>query len=753
MTTRLSERLTTLPDIPKQPGEDGGHFYRHYDELADELDEELVKNLKAQLDGILIFAGLFAGVNTAFLALTLPQLSANPADDANALLLQIALGGNGSITSAADLPSASFTPPSGIYRINVLFSVSLILALLSSFLATLGQQWIVYYRKRGGGGPEQQRWEQLLRYLGAQRWQFELVLDDLVPSLLQLGLVIFCIAFALYIGTLNQSLNHIITRLLCVAAGILLAVSICAAFAPWCPFKMPLSRIVRYVASAVVAGSVYAGLLFVLLAAGVVSIAPTILQQVFPSWGSLVSWKFKRQEFYDILLYLTREFISIYRLLNSMGMRFAGNTNDLKVAALRRIVCTSEDSNTLIYAAINLQAIRDQHALCSLSKDKEVLERLSSLLENSLSETSSGRITSGQASITSRVLSTSFCHIVFSTSSSPEFWPQDNKFEASTDMEYISFAEMDRLYQGSIGAFNTSCDRCSHCAPLLFSIRVVYSLVQSTRNHSLPHFDSDFSSMATGTPEIHDSRLGFMVASVILSSVQWSYGWPFRDRLLKAVLTAYQEKSELKMFATMSEALSTVTDQWRGKPNHEIYVWLFELCLLPGRKEISAFSQHPILERVDDHLISIERRIRGENASETDRQHGRDYQNRYVRYLWTLIGSPLERYLGSVAKLMEADPGHPENPRTILVLRYMKSSFPAPELLEDSQDPAWHKRKHEREKKAYARFCQLIDYVESIRARKVYEAAGLRDRRFYCIQQCGRMWYNQQEPAIHMLAI
>ncbi|KIO18412.1 hypothetical protein M407DRAFT_31916, partial [Tulasnella calospora MUT 4182] len=239
MTTRLPEKLTEMPDMPKEFGSDGGHFYRHYDELAEELDEDLVTSLKAQLDDILIFAGLFAGVNTAFLAFTLPQMSADPADDTNALLLQIALGGNGSIASAADLPSASFTPPPRIYPINVLFSVSLTLALLSSFLAVLGQQWVVYYRKRGGGGPEYQRWEQLRRYLGAKRWRLELVLDDVVPSLLQLGLVIFCIAFALYLGTLSQSLNRVIAWLLGVAAATILAMSTCSAFDPWCPFKMP----------------------------------------------------------------------------------------------------------------------------------------------------------------------------------------------------------------------------------------------------------------------------------------------------------------------------------------------------------------------------------------------------------------------------------------------------------------------------------------------------------------------------------
>ncbi|KAG9041619.1 hypothetical protein FS837_012027 [Tulasnella sp. UAMH 9824] len=266
-----------------------------------------------------------------------------------------------------------------------------------------------------------------------------------------------------------------------------------------------------------------------------------------------------------------------------------------------------------------------------------------------------------------------------------------------------------------------------------------------------------------------------MVASVILSSMEWNDEEPAEpedsshSRLLKALFAAYRETSEPKMLEAISNVLNTVTAQWGGKPKQEIYVWLFELCLLPGRKEIPASSQGPILERVDDHLISIESQFRDENASETDRQHWRDCQNRYVRSvadfftantdfsrdLWTLIGAPLERYLDDVAKKMEARPGHPENPRTILVLRHMKSSFPAPELLKGSENDAREKRRHEREKKAYARFCQLVDRVESesIRLRMVYETVGLRDQRFYCIQQHGRMWYNQQEPAIHELAI
>ncbi|KIO19658.1 hypothetical protein M407DRAFT_82538, partial [Tulasnella calospora MUT 4182] len=112
------------------------------------MDPDLVHSLKAQLDGILIFSGLFAGVNSAFLALTLPQLSANPVDDTNALLSQLVRGQNNSIQQIDDLPSASFSPPPTICSINGLFSMSLTLALLSAFLAVLGQQWLVQYRKR-----------------------------------------------------------------------------------------------------------------------------------------------------------------------------------------------------------------------------------------------------------------------------------------------------------------------------------------------------------------------------------------------------------------------------------------------------------------------------------------------------------------------------------------------------------------------------------------------------------------------------
>lgn len=84
------------------------------------------------------------------------------------------------------------------------------------------------------------------------------------------------------------------------------------------------------------------------------------------------------------------------------------------------------------------------------------------------------------------------------------------------------------------------------------------------------------------------------------------------------------------MFRTITEALTTVRAHWTGKPDHEIYVRLFELCLLPGRKGVSTVDQCTALLCVDDHLLSIERRVRDQNASKKHRQSGRDNQERYI---------------------------------------------------------------------------------------------------------------------------
>ncbi|KAG8960912.1 hypothetical protein FRC05_006523, partial [Tulasnella sp. 425] len=44
-----------VPDPPREFGQDGGRFYRLYDNLAEEIDEDMAKELKEKLDGLLTF--------------------------------------------------------------------------------------------------------------------------------------------------------------------------------------------------------------------------------------------------------------------------------------------------------------------------------------------------------------------------------------------------------------------------------------------------------------------------------------------------------------------------------------------------------------------------------------------------------------------------------------------------------------------------------------------------------------------------
>lgn len=120
-----------------------------------------------------------------------------------------------------------------------------------------------------------------------------------------------------------------------------------------------------------------------------------------------------------------------------------------------------------------------------------------------------------------------------------------------------------------------------------------------------------------------------------------------------------------------------------------------------------------------------------------------------------MIGISLERYLDSATKLLEADPGHSENPRTVALLRRIKYSFPAPTYLDSfsfaSQRMLNKARPNPHD--AYSKFCQRVDHVESIQARKIYQDLGLRYRRLCCIQQRGETQCNRQDSPMHMLAL
>ncbi|KAG9035461.1 hypothetical protein FS837_001920 [Tulasnella sp. UAMH 9824] len=509
MNTRFEERLTELPEVPKAFGEDGGHFYRYYDALADEIDDDMVKSLKAQLDGILIYAGLFAGVNSAFLAITLPQMSADPADDTNVLLFHLVTGGGRNITSMDDLPSGSFSPASGMFSINILFSLSLTLALLAAFLAVLGQQWLVYYRRRSGGGADAQRWEQLRRYLGAKRWRLEAILDDILPSLLQLGLVIFCIAFALYLRKLSPWVCYAVAIPMGLALAGILFMAISAAVDLWCPIKSPLSRALQLIPPSVARPAWHAIL-------STLSITLTEAEKIKGMIGRAAGPRIRSagqaavrlkprasgilRRAKDLAGTLTKLVIrqgpeetqasnGALPSAKNPGLKYSSNlvsriareiprtaesVDRLNVIAAKRILCTSEDPNALIHAATNLQALESRWYSNWLLSNEEVYDRL-------WDGASSCNCTSNTPeALQSRALHSAFTHLVFSSRRidlllGPRGNPQ-MLFSLSTDNPSLEQAFRDLQFRvGLIGM--PARDRTNRLSPAQLGLRLIYFIL------------------------------------------------------------------------------------------------------------------------------------------------------------------------------------------------------------------------------------------------------------------------------------
>ncbi|KAJ7119763.1 hypothetical protein C8R44DRAFT_624697, partial [Mycena epipterygia] len=91
---------------------------------AEKYDKALVESWKSDMEGMLIFAGLFSAILTAFIIESYKTLTRNSADSTVQLLAQIsqqlAAAANG--TAFHPPPSMHFTPPASSLVCNTLWS-------------------------------------------------------------------------------------------------------------------------------------------------------------------------------------------------------------------------------------------------------------------------------------------------------------------------------------------------------------------------------------------------------------------------------------------------------------------------------------------------------------------------------------------------------------------------------------------------------------------------------------------------------
>ncbi|KAI3603305.1 hypothetical protein WG66_002345 [Moniliophthora roreri] len=110
--------------------------------MVDKYDEDMVKNWKEDIDTLLVFAGLFSAVVTAFAIESYQWLSEDPEDTSVVLLTQISQQLRDPNVNVTRPDSETFHPDASSVLINCFWFLSLILALMSGLLALLCKQWL-----------------------------------------------------------------------------------------------------------------------------------------------------------------------------------------------------------------------------------------------------------------------------------------------------------------------------------------------------------------------------------------------------------------------------------------------------------------------------------------------------------------------------------------------------------------------------------------------------------------------------------
>ncbi|KAJ7199357.1 hypothetical protein GGX14DRAFT_308063, partial [Mycena pura] len=189
---------------------------------AERYDAALVESWKADMEGMLIFSGLFSASLTAFLIESYRTLRPDSGDLTVAAILQVShqlaamatssgsTSGCHGVIGQAPIP---FKPTTESLLCNALWFISLSLSLTCALLATLVEQWAREFLHKTEMQPSPVRRARIFSflYLGLKRFRMHTIVD-MIPFLLHASLLLFfagLIAFLLPV-------NHLMMYLMCI---------------------------------------------------------------------------------------------------------------------------------------------------------------------------------------------------------------------------------------------------------------------------------------------------------------------------------------------------------------------------------------------------------------------------------------------------------------------------------------------------------------------------------------------------------
>ncbi|KAJ7645951.1 hypothetical protein DFH06DRAFT_1050572, partial [Mycena polygramma] len=213
---------------------------------AEKYDKALVESWRGDMDGMLIFAGLFSASLTAFIIESYKTLTPDSGDTAATLLNQISmqLAANANGTTFLVPSRTEFVVPITSVICNILWFLSLGLSLACALIATLVEQWARDFVQKAEMRPSPAIRARIFSYLyyGLKRFNMH-ILVDLVPFLLHMSLVLFFTGLVAFLLPISGAVTAVSIALLGIVVAVYSSLTILPLIYFDCPYRTPLSAV------------------------------------------------------------------------------------------------------------------------------------------------------------------------------------------------------------------------------------------------------------------------------------------------------------------------------------------------------------------------------------------------------------------------------------------------------------------------------------------------------------------------------
>ncbi|KAK7462719.1 hypothetical protein VKT23_007307 [Stygiomarasmius scandens] len=230
------------------------NLWNTYIEQAQSYDRALLEGWKGDMDGMLLFSALYSATLTALIVESYQKLQQDPADATLAVLTQmsqqLASLSNGTMSGFQGLPD--FVPDPSALICNMLWFLSLALALTCSLLATFVQQWTRDFLHKTTMRPSPVVQARMLAfsYFGLRRFGLHTFVD-IIPILLHISLLFFFAGLVAFLLPINRPLTYLMAGVLIIFTLVYTGLSCIPLVCLDAPYRTPVSDLLWRVGNSI----------------------------------------------------------------------------------------------------------------------------------------------------------------------------------------------------------------------------------------------------------------------------------------------------------------------------------------------------------------------------------------------------------------------------------------------------------------------------------------------------------------------